>query len=45
MATSIAFGLMFSTILVLMAVPALLFIYERLAERISPLPVTQGAVG
>lgn len=30
MATSIAFGLMFSTVLVLLAVPALLSIYERL---------------
>ena len=30
MATSIAFGLMFSTILVLLAVPALLSIYERI---------------
>jgi hypothetical protein len=29
MATSIAFGLMFSTVLVLLAVPALLAIYER----------------
>lgn len=30
MATSIAFGLMFSTVLVLLAVPALLSIYERM---------------
>lgn len=30
MATSIAFGLMFSTVLVLLAVPALLAIYERI---------------
>jgi multidrug efflux pump subunit AcrB len=29
MATSIAFGLIFSTVLVLLAVPALLAIYER----------------
>ncbi len=33
MATSIAFGLMFSTVLVLLAVPALLSIYEELIVR------------
>ncbi len=33
MATSIAFGLMFSTIMVLFLVPALLYVYERTAER------------
>jgi len=33
MATSIAFGLMFSTIMVLFLVPALLYVYERAAER------------
>ncbi len=33
MATSIAFGLMFSTLMVLFLVPALLYVYERTAER------------
>jgi len=33
MATSIAFGLMFSTVLVLLAVPALLSIYESIMVR------------
>jgi multidrug efflux pump subunit AcrB len=35
MATSIAFGLMFSTVLVLLAVPALLAIYERTTNTVK----------
>jgi len=46
MATSIAFGLMFSTIMVLFLVPALLYVYERAAERFGfhrKIPVVSGS--
>ncbi len=38
MAVSIAFGLLFSTLLVLLCIPALLAIHERIAERLKGRP-------
>ena len=42
MATSIAFGLAFSTLLVLLLVPALLVIYERAFGFLRKYPVAEG---
>ncbi|MDH3688520.1 MAG: efflux RND transporter permease subunit [Gammaproteobacteria bacterium] len=46
MATSIAFGLAFATVIVLLMVPSLLYIYERVVQRIrpeEPLPAVSAA--
>lgn len=43
MAVSISFGLMFSTVLVLLVIPALLSIYERIIEIFTPNNVVQNS--